>query len=473
MDQELIALLTTSKLKYHTKKIPLKKIEFMFTRSPEFSNKINEVRKLPQGNEDENKFKKEQAKLLRMEAMLLNGHCAETIFQLFSQNPDITPQELKEHLIKEATIVHSLDVNFLVLALCNSKKRTTKIIRALEQLNLKDDLGKEFCKQKYNFEPAGKISLITDYPLALIMYVENPNDFNIIDSRKNVGGFFAYSSEFPKNMQEPEVAENFPLIVIFGEKPESTDITKPAYFTETQKLELHEKGHAEIKSFIIGNLLNKKIHRIWGRDIVEQKTINHLKKLAKEDINSIKTTPEWNNILEYALARAKNELLAEYKSQSGKSADYFNTLQNNPNYDYFLEIGLDPKSELYHKLWDEYTTILQSAVNMMEKIVRLYHRINLVPHDRIQSFRWVLAQTPIEKWVTILQIFVNESNRLNQVLDSFTNLKNQNHNATHLLAIIQLYSQFKNELSANSHKPWFQYIQNFEKRLQAYTPREQ
>lgn len=104
---------------------------------------------------------------------------------------------------------------------------------------------------------------------------------------------------------------------------------------------------------------------------------------------------DWNEIMNYALERAKDELLAEFKVKD--SLSYLSKLLTKEGlYDYFTRLGIKPDSELYNDLWKKYRDTLKFAAETAEYLLRAYREFGL--KERLDLIRWVLAQIPLRDW---------------------------------------------------------------------------
>lgn len=360
------------------------------TRSPAMQAKVDSVRQLPIKIDGVRsavlrREKREAARLLRMEMLLINAWLTDFTLNTICNDPLTTRGELTSKIQSSGRVVHPDAVDAYLDEWENTKEQARKAVQTLHSGldSAKDRRGERLFKflvedktgHSFGFErdkgfPKGKITIDTNYPLAIILWIEKEEDFALLDPRENVGGFFQKKG---KLIGQDMI---FPLIVVNGDK--------------SQTVEKHEKGHSQ-NALWFGEKA-KWVIKAWGRSA----------KPTYPAEEGFKSETQWHQqAIEYALACAKDEILAEMSTGRGS---YVKTLINRPDlYDYFVNrLGVPKGSKLRMDLWDEYTRGLQIYTNEADRLFQHYNNFSEW-EGRRRIFRWVLAQFPIDQWPDLLR----------------------------------------------------------------------
>lgn len=422
-----------------------------------YRNRRDEIRVLPEDTKEEKAEKREQAKLFRMEVLFDNALCIQALISALEEDPNIGESELERVLMKVG-VIHPRSSSEFMYQLLGTKQKVIDALSGLRGKSDDDRLAKRLfqsavvAKEGTQYSPQGELFADTTYPLAVALYVSHSADFAHIDTRTNVGGFFKAHHEL--QAQESSNTQTFPLIVIRGD-PRSSD-----YVT------LHEKGHAENR--MIQNSLPSGTRRVvWGTlgNIPMEEASAYL-----QSVDELKEEPDgegYARILEYACSCAKDELLADYKANQDSFALYLKHLEKRGGlYDYFLNrLFLPQSSEAYRELWNQYEQILTTNVDAAKRVVQSYLRFNL--YDRIEQFRWVLAQIPLDKWKEQLDatLFTEEAEMLNDIYrEAPVDLPVQSQREK-MLPSMRIFRTFKDELKQASHLPLIPLIRNYMERI--------
>jgi hypothetical protein len=442
-----------------------------------YRERRNEIRTLPQDTKEEKTEKHERAKLFRMEVLFDNALCIETLISALEDNPNMSKEGLEQLLLK-SRVVHPEVTTQFVRRLLDIRIRVEEVLDALAAKHSPERKAQLlYCSvarhQKKNEKPQGQLTMDTTYPLALALYVSNPEDFARIDARRNIGGFYAATQNVKLiGNLNPLV---FPFIAIMGSQGESDYVMR------------HEKGHAENR--VLQNALPKDTHRVvWGnladkptKEIVaystavdtwsqssdeeeQRKLLEYTRSHAKEQDKA--------RVLQYALAHAKDEILAEYHANQESFGAYRkHLLKRGGLYDYFgNSLSIDTSSATYKELWTSYESILHENIDVADAIVRAYKRLGLF--KRIDHFRWVLAQIPVEKWKEQLEatLFVEEATILGDVpIVPPTFLRMRVHDNGHYPSSI-MYHTLRNDLLQNQHAPLIPIVHAYLEKMTAPDP---
>lgn len=476
-------------------------------RSTEFTSNLERVRKMPQSygkpgetdseaseRELQNAEKREAAKILRMEAFLENAKCTQLLVEFLEQNPHASIEELEEYIVKNAKVIHPKNLNNFIELLTKERDRASTLVNLL----ITEDKGKRLSqdpairlyqglcrlrrpsnpKTRKPIHPEGPINLDDTYPLALILNIKNENDFANLDERNNIGGF--YNPHKPYS--QPKVGGLFPIIVTQG----NIDRVASMLFGKTP-ITSHEKGHAENHAF--SGSLGKKVRCVWGHESsILASAKNRLKELWGVDKKITIESQEYQEVLQYALASAKNELLADYKAEQhfGHAA----SLKTKGGlYDYFIHHGITPEESptLYTQLWKDYEEAITNACKAAEKITNLYGNTLssasiFMGNDyddrseyigkRVELFRWILAQIPLEEWAKQLAgvPFLEEAKQLDEAFKTGGLIKNLDNNDSSKPVLEELYREFTELTKLHQDQPLFEISKNFLEKVKAIKP---
>lgn len=382
-------------------------------RSPEFEGKLEEVRRMPQETEAESAEKREAAKLLRMEALLDNAQLTEKL----EEDPNVTSENLTNLANHSGKIIHPEAVIRFIRYISQARDRAETAMKDAKREAGKS--GQDVAHQLYtwlalpkfpgqNVKPEGELSVDSSYPLAIILYVRDKNDFNKIDSGINVAGFYRESADYtttPENYQG-KAWRVFPVAVVNSIDPSKKRALESPEIAQAEGVSMHEKGHAENKA-LIASVAQTKV--VWGEYDIPPRLENPY------------YPPSQEALLEYALAHAKDELLAEMNAQGIVFFQHLPALMKKGGvYDYFAnKLKVKPDSILYNRLWDDYQVIVRGAVQAARELTEAYQFPPFTLSEKMRSLRWVLAQIPIQKWESQLKatLFFQEARELQLVKD--------------------------------------------------------
>ncbi|OGN10363.1 MAG: hypothetical protein A3J46_01775 [Candidatus Yanofskybacteria bacterium RIFCSPHIGHO2_02_FULL_41_11] len=376
-----------SKIKY------IKYLTIMpFKQTEKYKEKLEQIRREPQETSEEKDAKREHAREFRMEVMLDNARLMQDLTSQLAYNFWATKEHLAISVEKFAQfLAHPEVVETFIDDLLATQKKVLEMVnrRSAEQggKHVAQSFYQELVRDKFEqYKFHGKMELDASYPLALILYVENEEDFKRIDPRKNIGGF--YNSSISVFDFTSGQTIKFPMIVIKGSRENNVQ-------SGLVTVEEHEKGHAEHKR-LQSTLKTAERKVVWlDLDRPSQIEIDWLKNSWIKDQEKKYVRDYFDKIVVYALERAKDEILAEFKVTG--SLDYiFNLLNKEGVYDYFKELGIDTDSELYKDLWREYENKISPAYKAANRVVAAYKIFGL--SERIDLMRWVLGQIPLKDW---------------------------------------------------------------------------
>ncbi len=232
-----------------------------------------------------------------------------------------------------------------------------------------------------------------------------------MDERENIGGF--YKKEF--RIYDPKQGYTFifPLIVIKGNKE-----------FRTSEIKIHEQGHAENDLLSQVSIKNRSKF-LWLRFEDDYSRNQDRVNTLKRNYDNLQSTyarikqdeiiAKWRPLLFKLLETTKDEIIADMGARSNLK-HVNNLIKRNFVYDYIKNtFRIDPQSELYYILWNEYERIINEQIETVNYIMTIYNLFNL--RERMDLFRLVLAQIPFYKWKEQMERsgFLREANLLNLI----------------------------------------------------------
>jgi hypothetical protein len=376
----------------------MNEFEKKFEPTEAYKTKLEKIRRLSQDTEEARAEKKEQAKEFRMEVMLDNARLMSNLTAQLEWNPWSTTEDLQHSTNTTAEyLAHPEVAQNFINDLQAAKTRVELVLGKPENKEITaQKIYQELISGKSSdYEPKGKIEVDLTYPLAIMLFVENIEDFEMIDPRENVGGFYRASHTFVSGV--PEVSA--PVIVIKGqfESPNKAPATRR---TATRRIVKHEKGHAEHER-LISSLKTSRRKTVWFKsqpnlltliDLVGGYWLKESGSAKQPEI-----AKEFEIVLNYALARAKDEILAELKATPDDVRGHIKNLKRQGGvYDYFLGLDISTDTQVYKDLWSAYNKKLDEAVKSLNLLLNIYSMWSL--GYRCKAIRWVMAQVPLKDW---------------------------------------------------------------------------
>jgi len=299
----------------------------MIEKSPQYEEGLKRVR--AEGS-------KESAERFRMEVLLDNAELARSLTEFIENNPTASQEEFIDFARKSGKVIHPESVEQFVEAMSEMRSRVLRSIDDLRrESQLSDvDLGKELYRWVLPHKPwrnpsenekgeiifpDGDVGIDTSYPLAIIFYVPDDKDFGRIDPRKNVGGFYSKTEGYVTKLEgyTNKTVRTFPLIVAHEQ-----DLKGYVVLGDSPVVR-HEKGHAENQAFMTALQAAKKKF-VWGNFGPADWNARKLEAEHNYGIfKDIKESASYQAVLRFALAKAKDELLAEYKSRHSEFQQLF------------------------------------------------------------------------------------------------------------------------------------------------------
>jgi hypothetical protein len=384
--------------------------KFPLEKSPQYTQRLEQAR---------SERSRESAERFRMETLLDNAALVRLFVERLEADPTTSKEEFIELAQNSGKVVHPKVVNEFIKELTQTRDFIERSVEDLQRhaKSRSVGLGKQLYRwvlpynKQDNFFPRGRITINRNYPLALIAYIQNKRDFETIDARKNVGGFY---KEFQFYRTRPPeyigtIFREFPLIAVHGTDPEKHQSSR------SHPILRHEKGHAENEA--LRDALRKADRKlVWGKLDYPWLAIEKLRS-GQVETGDIRNLEDYKVVLRYALAHAKDEILAEYKSQYGLFAHHTQNLkQKGGLYDYFAQMGIESDSPIYAMLWEDYEREIDGATQVVQTITQSYWLAYSMLTRKIELFRWVLAQIPLEQWSRQLKnsLFSKEAEKLRQ-----------------------------------------------------------
>ncbi len=417
-------------------------------KSPEYIQALEKVR---------SEKSKESAELFRMECLLDNAKLAMMLTGYLEENPTASAEEFIKYAQENGKIIHPDVTEAFIRNLAKARDLVNSTIKDKELAKDASERGLTIEEQLYQYTlplrmqrsgvyPKGKISIDTSYPLALIMFVPDASDFEKIDENKNIGGFYK---------QHRIYQQQFPFIAVKGVAVKDKELYGRQEKIESKEILKHEEGHAENKVFIdaLKKAERKTIWSEWRSNKLQEGE-------AEIESERIKNSENYKLILHSALSQAKNELLAELKSNPG-NLDLGKLLERGGIYDYFDDYCADEFS--YNLLWQDYEKILRQSVSAAQDIIKNYFILPRKLWRRLDLFRWVLAQIPIQDWPRQLERsqFIKEAERIKEVALSIENIFHDARTDNSLSPKAKRANEYLNLFLENQDKPLFEILDRF------------
>jgi hypothetical protein len=438
-------------------------------RPPRYEQALTEIKESPAESVEQRKEKQDLVRRTRMEFMFDDAKCARTLINALESNPTLTETELA-NLLHQEELIHPNDVEKFIQKLKETRALVLKMTGYLEASSKnKGAIALELFKQieKPNSKKdeilQGKIEADTSYPLAIILFCLSEKDFERIDERKNIGGFYS-SPELKKNDKIDKDIQ-FPLIAINGSSYSMDKTTK------------HEKGHAE--NFVYKrSIVSKERKAVWGRSRMLVVDIKELQRHWAED-NMLKKAAAWHKTIERALSLAKDELLADFKAWNGDMGSKLQQLSRRHGvYDYFENhFHIDTKNKVYPEIWKEYELTLKQAFKTATSVIESYKnsfKLNgLYPEreygltKRVDLLRWVLAGVPLEQWAATLRhtLFIEEAEGLRKISLDCVKLNRDTLSKKVQSPRYKACAKVLKEIIENEEKPLLPFIRSYEHEL--------
>ena len=378
-------------------------------RSPEVQDKIQSLLDYQKDPEHSREEAKERSAELRMELVLDNAKLARSLTRGLEEDPTLTQKGFVELANSSGLIVHPETTEKFIKRIEHMKRLAVRARGILSDWadNDQDEIAKGITRtiaQEHGPKGAAanlvhESTELIDLPLAIGILLDEA-DFDAIDPKRNIGGFWAAKTRatrenFTNNPSAKHQLNNILIPVVA--------IRKPDHFGQVIQ---HEVGHVE-NSIFLG--INDPRRRVMWKNIETEDALSSVKEIstliAKSELNgdALKANPEYKKIVEYALSRAKDEILAEMRGSYGNPKDHVTTLRKQGEvYDYFEELGIPKDSDLYVTLWEDYDACLENFTTEALSLYKFYERNPAMVHRR-PLFRWVLAQVPIDKWPQFLE----------------------------------------------------------------------
>lgn len=362
---------------------------------PEYIDSINKIRKLPQNTDPEREFKRNEARRFRMDVMLDNAVIMDFAMKEIEKDINITMEGLVEKIKERSRYIDwSVSVAIFLSLLQRKIRRVKSFITEPDTPITAKDLFGAISGGKI---PRGLVILDTSYPLAIILTIDSPEDFKLIDDRNNIGGFYNNDVKIKITFHKTPVTKDIPLIVVGP--GDSFGIVRK-----------HEIGHARNRVLMDTSKLDK---RSFWLDFVKEKVNIYIEKigeiiLEKKLSSSYKITREEiikaiGPLIQKILEKAKDEILADLYAKRNLSYIIHLTVKNGI-YDYFEQYGIkfrssgfkDPGGYIDEIIWNEYVRIILEQIEEAGWIIGIYTELHL--ERRLELFRYVLSQIPFHKW---------------------------------------------------------------------------
>jgi len=433
-------------------------------RSEAVQKRIEEVQRLKAKTPEEKKVKQEQARLLRMEALLTNAQLAENLVATLEKTPDITRGDFISQAQEEGIIVHPEESQQFIEDLLDTRDTVLQASKELEKEAVvsEEELPRTIfiSLSKLFQEPQEKVELFANYPLAIVILVSK-EDFKLVDEKKNTGGFWSNSRLIQLKARKRNLS-GVPVIVV----------KRGSLVFE------HEQAHGEKKVLEKTLRKSRKYSVVWTTPYSLPK-MAQLEKIREWTGKGV--PPErWNDLIVWGLSEAKDELLATMKPEPRGARSHLRVLLKRSGlYDYFVKrLVLEGGSESHKHLWQDYSAKLEECTKTALELADFYTASWAPWQKRARIFRWVLAQIPITQWEKQLNetLFIEEKKEANRFQKRYTPLLwrlvpvsgkwDEYQDAYDLHGeVINLHRKLLSEIRENSDKPLLDVFREYNQRL--------
>lgn len=450
-------------------------------RSDYYQEKIDSTREEIRGirgsdlsKEEQTEAAREKAAELRMEVMLDQARLTKVLLNTLEDNPDITLDQFIEMAKSTGAVYNPEATRKFQTSLIECRDRVSQAIESAkfaadwnapddylldhpgEDINSPSDpedlerrkteiLTSRILRSFFQENPQGKITLGLSRPLAIEVDFENLEDFQKIDPRQNVGGFYDHEYSQPASGRKA-----FPLIAVL------------ARGSATAETRLHERIHsinASVKAALPPGVepqqkwskrFSKKI--VWSNldddyankfgQATSRKTMDEMEisdlALNRQD-RYFEQSKEFQNLLDYALGHAKDEIIAY--GISGRASETFYILDDQEGlYNYFKTMQIP--SVVQDSLWSAYEPIIRQATSIVQKIDLSYSGFGM--DERFELVLSALATVPIEKWQTVCEqnLFTRELYNLQLIDGCVRDILSRANRASDSSVSSELYDQY-------------------------------
>jgi hypothetical protein len=248
--------------------------------------------------------------------------------------------------------------------------------------------------------------LNTDYPLSLILEVDDEEDYyRLAGNGEGLKKVFAYAE-----LEKQEDILVFEVIIVKTQDkelalPHEIQHTKDDALRMTLSTSIHPetdeerrlRGKNEKKEY---NSRNRH-YAIWGSQFGSQEVKDRteayqlLEKIVPENTYE---REDIEKVIDAALSKAKYEILAEMAAGHETSVKFLENLKKNEGgeYDFFRNFGIKADTKLYKALWKYYKEDLDKSTASALDLASIYEDPNW--QERKELFLGVLGQIPIQNW---------------------------------------------------------------------------
>lgn len=381
--------------------------------------------------------KREQAKALRMEILLVNSEIINNASALLQKYPNVSREELIEALKLGNDFPFPEATEQMVDLLITNRDNTLEAFKALNKIE-GDKSGAELIfnkigqilKSNDDLWPNHKVT-IEFTPLGLHLHVQDGEDFkNFLTD----GAFLVkcltldeiFQVEIPVIVSTPDYSlsgDQIREIQTLGASVE--ECTKNLYKIAIE----HEKTH------VINLLLKRLSGQIQGRDFWVA-DLPYFPNEGKDNLAQLKLLGEnlqdndqqidrnsdlYRQTLGYAVSMLKDEIIAYFSSTLNPNKYVLDILSESVlfedgYYNFFaFHFKMDESSPLYQALWQDYLAIAKDSIEVAIKLYSTYLKLTPI---RCLSLSGVLAQIPFEEWPKQLSetLFVDEADSIERII---------------------------------------------------------
>jgi len=333
----------------------------LYTSEDPLARRLSALKLMSTNTPEEVEEKRFEGIKLSMDSLLNKAFLWDHLIDLMVQDPNSTDIELTEKL---KSVASSRAVEKIISSVMRQKHAVLKTLNLVQEWSNSSDskspaelIFAGYSDGQYPTHPAR----LVPNSLAVTVYL-HPDDFIKVDPKENLAGFFVTTSikEPGSVIEELKLTPITPFIFVRDDIDYSVDDIKK-----------HEDRHAKNKIFItslyaLGCAFNKSkstegiekfVKRYWGipsESIIfsPSNDASILKDWWGDPVSTDKMKESLGrrrqNLLTYALSRAKDEVLAAMEEDNpyGRLDEHLVSLKTEGGvYDYFQNLGIDPASE--------------------------------------------------------------------------------------------------------------------------------
>ncbi len=353
------------------------------------------------------------------EALCRPAQITKFAIEFMATHPSCSKDELAQAVGSESKPANLSEISILVNELIKRREIVANVHQALAEdaPKLKMTPGQYLYRlitDPSGQEPAGQVDISNPAEPFAVYLMTRKEDFGRLDSR-DVAGHYA-------RLKHIKFGSRHPITVPF------IALRSDLMANDLQSATTHETWHAFV-DIVNSTLWKSQKIALWGSHHIRlrfmrsewssqlTKNWTRLKyPTADKDVEKLKATSPWKNILGYTFAWSKDELITRLANQEPTTW----LTERNGLYDYVSREFTALPPDLANLLWEEHKKIILRETATIDKILTTYR--NLGFSQKADLLPWILMRIPLGQWTESL---VN-AGVLEEVkwMDKLINLKN-------------------------------------------------